>query len=84
MGIGSLAAEPDDLVTAVFAEHGDMYFAGREPQLVLQPGIDALSVEAPVLLHCVQGLVGLYRLRRTVSLASRPIGRWLPPGCALT
>src|SRR5699024_9008566 len=40
-----LAAKPDDLITAVFAEHGDMYFAGREPQLVLQPGIDALSVE---------------------------------------
>lgn len=47
MRIGSLTAELDDLIAAVFAEHGNMYVTGWESQFTLQPGIDAIFVEAP-------------------------------------
>lgn len=60
MRSNGLAAEANNLITAIFAEHGDMYIAGWETQLVLQPGIDAFFVDAPVALQIVQRLVGLY------------------------
>ena len=55
-----MEAETDDLVAAVFAKHGNMYFTGRESQLVLQPVINAFLVKPPAILQVGQGLVGLY------------------------
>src|SRR5699024_5016664 len=71
MRIGGLTAEPDDLIAAVFAEHGNMYVTGWESQFTLQPGIDAIFVEAPTLLQRVQCLMCLYSLAAN-SLVGKP------------